>query len=261
MTAKDLAGSFGSVADAYERGRPTYPADALDRLQAELSLDSSSVVVDLAAGTGKLTRDLVPRFARVVAVEPSAEMRTVLERTVPSAEALDGTAEAIPVPAAVADAVLIAQAFHWFANSTALAEMARVLRTGGGLGLLFNSSPWENREGAWFSGLGDVLSESRADLSTAHRHLTGWWLTAFDEDPHFGPPHSATFSHEQRLPVDGFIASLHSRSYISTLTDPEREVILSEVERLLERDDAPIEGEEMVIPLTTAAYWTRVRSG
>jgi ubiquinone/menaquinone biosynthesis C-methylase UbiE len=258
MDPEVLAGSFGQVADAYEQARPSYPAQALDRLAAELGLDDGSTVIDLAAGTGKLTRDLSSRFGRVIAVEPLDEMRARLEEAVADAEALAGNAEAMPVPDAVADAVLVAQAFHWFATRPALEEIARVLRPGGGLGLLFNTSPWERGEGAWFQALHGLLEE-RADLATAHRHMTGWWLEVFEDDPRFGPPDSAWFTHEQRLAPDGFVASLASRSYVATLTEPERAALFAEVATLLERDDAPIEGDEMVIPLKTVAYWTRKR--
>ena len=259
MDPETLASSFGTVAESYELGRPRYPSAALDRLSGELGLDAASTVVDLAAGTGKLTRDLMPRFARVIAVEPLDEMRAGLARGVPGAEAVAGTAEAMPLPDGVADAVFVAQAFHWFANHAALAEIARVLRPGGGLALLFNTSPWERREGEWFSALNDLL-ESRADLATAHRHMSGWWLAAFDDDPHFGPLARAEFEHEQRLAPDGFVASLASRSYVSTLEEEPRAELLAEARALLDRDDAPLEGDELVIPLHTAIYWTRRRS-
>src|SRR4051812_943280 len=232
MDPEVLAGSFGQVADAYDRGRPRYPGDALERVAGELGLDDGSTVIDLAAGTGKLTRDLPSRFERVLAIEPLDEMRARLEEGVPDAEALAGSAEEMPVPDAVADAVFVAQAFHWFATHPALAEIARVVRPGGGLALLFNTSPWERGEGPWFQALHELLEE-RADLATAHRHMSGWWLRIFEDDPHFGPPDSAWFSHEQRLPPEGFIASLASRSYVATLTEPERAALFAEVATML----------------------------
>ncbi|MEA2232073.1 MAG: hypothetical protein QOD83_1889 [Solirubrobacteraceae bacterium] len=117
---------------AYERSRPGYPAEAVDALVAALP---GRDVIDLAAGTGKLTRDLLARGLDVVAVEPRAEMRAAIE---PPARVIEGSAEAIPLPAGSADAVAIAQAFHWFAVPAALAEIHRVLRSDGVLALLWN---------------------------------------------------------------------------------------------------------------------------
>src|SRR5688500_15301327 len=121
---KQLARSFGRAAEAYERGRPGYAEAALDAI----GLAPETVVLDLAAGTGKLTRQLVGRFARVIAVEPLDGMRAVLERVVPQAEAVSGSADAIPVEADSIDAVFVGEAFHWFATDAAVREIARVLR-------------------------------------------------------------------------------------------------------------------------------------
>ena len=260
MAPEGFATAFAKAAGEYERGRPTYPAAALDRLADELGLDSGSTVVDLAAGTGKLTRDLIPRFGRVVAVEPLAEMRAELVRRLPGVEALGGTAEELPLGAASADAVLVAQAFHWFDGPRALGEIARALRPGGGLGLLWNSSPWETREGPWFAALDDLLEESRVDLSTMRRHGTGRWIEAFAGEERFEPLASATFENPQRLRREDFIAALASRSYIAALADAHRAEVLAGIEAMLERDDAPLDGDDVVLPLTTEAYWTRLRS-
>ena len=129
-----LARVFGRTAEDYERGRPDWPAEALDLLSRELGLDRSAEVVDLAAGTGKLTRILAERFARVVAIEPDDAMRALIS----GVEALAGTAEDIPLPDDSADAVFCGEAFHWFDGPVALAEIARVLRPGGGLALMWN---------------------------------------------------------------------------------------------------------------------------
>src|SRR5215216_6375260 len=132
------ARSFDWLAEAYERARPGWPAAAIDALVQRLALDERSTVLDLAAGTGKLTRELVPRFATVIAVEPLDGMRAVLERVVPGARAVAGTAEAIPLEDASVDAVVASEAFHWFDPEPAVAEMARVLRPGGGVAALYN---------------------------------------------------------------------------------------------------------------------------
>ena len=132
----DLAGSFGRSAEEYELGRPGYAEAALDAV----GLAPDAVVLDLAAGTGKLTRQLVSRVARVIAVEPLDGMRAVLERVVPEAEAISGTADAIPLADDAVDAVFVGEAFHWFATAATLAELARVLRPGGTLAILFNQA-------------------------------------------------------------------------------------------------------------------------
>ena len=126
--------SFGSQAAAYERGRPSYPPEAIDWLLGPAPRD----VLDLGAGTGKLTARLVERGLQVVAVDPIPEMLDVLHATLPATQALLGSAEQIPLPDACVDAVLVAQAWHWFEPGRAVAEVARVLRPGGRLGLLWN---------------------------------------------------------------------------------------------------------------------------
>lgn len=126
--------SFGSQAAAYERGRPSYPPEAIDWLLADNARD----VLDLGAGTGKLTTRLVERGLSVIAVDPIAEMLEVLRGALPDTPALLGTAEHIPLPDNAVDAVLVAQAWHWFDPERAVAEVARVLRPGGRLGLVWN---------------------------------------------------------------------------------------------------------------------------
>jgi protein-L-isoaspartate O-methyltransferase len=138
LSLHPVAAGFARAADVYERTRPEYPPDAVAWLADRLELRPESVVVDVAAGTGKLTRLLVPSGARVVAVEPLPEMRAQLREAVPGVEALEGTAEAPPLPDACADAVTVAAAFHWFRRDEALAEFARVLRPGGRLAIVYN---------------------------------------------------------------------------------------------------------------------------
>src|SRR2546423_12598722 len=131
MSLRPAAAGFGQAADVYERARPEYPPDAVAWLADRLSLGPDRIVVDLAAGTGKLTRLLVPSGARVIAVEPQAEMRAVLEGAVPGAEALEGTAEALPLDDSSADPVAGASAFPGFEPAKALPGFARGLPPGG----------------------------------------------------------------------------------------------------------------------------------
>jgi ubiquinone/menaquinone biosynthesis C-methylase UbiE len=130
--------SFEQVAELYERVRPSYPEEAVDWLAEQLRLGASSTVLDLGAGTGKLTAAFVPRVARVIAVEPGPEMLAQLRRAVPQADAVLGPAEAIPLPDASVDAVVCGQSFHWFRTDEARQEIQRVLRPGHGLGMIWN---------------------------------------------------------------------------------------------------------------------------
>jgi SAM-dependent methyltransferase len=132
----EQAKSFDRVADAYERGRPGWPPELLDLLP----VPDGATVLDLGAGTGKLTRVLAARYAHVIALEPLAEMRAILAERVPAAEPLPGIAEAIPLADAAVDAVVVGQAFHWFANDVAVLEIARVLRPGGILARMWNEA-------------------------------------------------------------------------------------------------------------------------
>jgi SAM-dependent methyltransferase len=204
-------GGFGRAADAYERGRPDYPPAAVDFLAKRFGLGPGSVVVDLGAGTGKLSRQLAATGARVVAVEPVAAMRALIP---PGIEAVDGTAEAIPCDSRTVDAVTCAQAFHWFEPGAALTEIHRVLRTGGGLAIVTNvrdeSDPLQR-------GFLDVLGRHRAHPSlAAPRRL----------DSRFAPPQRHRFPHVHRLDAEGFVAQAASESSIALLDDETRATAL-----------------------------------
>ena len=146
--------SFGSQAAAYERGRPSYPPEAVDWLLAPTDTWVARDVLDLGAGTGKLTTRLVERGLTVVAVDPIAEMLEMLRTALPDTPALLGSAEQIPLPDNAVDAVLVAQAWHWFDQERAVAEIARVLRPGGRLGVLWNTR--DERSG-WVKDFGRIV--------------------------------------------------------------------------------------------------------
>lgn len=244
MSINPIARSFDSSADTYERGRPTYPAEALNWLSAVLGLGPGRSVVDLAAGTGKLTRLLVGTGAAVVAVEPLAGMRQALERAVPSVQVLDGTAESMPLPADSADAVTVGQAFHWFRGPEALAEIHRVLRTGGRLALI-----WNRR---------DLSQPIQADLHGAldrHRggapsHTSGDWRRAFAATDLFGPLQSASFPQRQELDADGVVDRVLSISFNAALEGAERGQLASDVRAIVARY-----GEPIVLDYVTDCYW------
>ena len=214
------AAGFGRGAAAYERGRPGYPDVAVDRLVAALP---GRRVVDLAAGTGKLTRALVARGCDVVAVEPVAQMRALIE---PPARAIDGVAEAIGLPDAGADAVTVAQAFHWFDGPRALAEIHRVLRPGGVLALIWNR---RDTTDALQARLTALLEPLRGGVP-AHRDDT--WRTAIEASPRFGPLREETFANEQAVDADGLADRVGSISFVAAMEPGERAALLDEVRAL-----------------------------
>jgi SAM-dependent methyltransferase len=219
------ARGFARSADAYERARPEYPPDAVDWLAERLGLAPGRRVVDLAAGTGKLTRPLAATGAEVVAVEPLAEMRA---RIGPVAEVLHGTAEAMPLADGGADAVTVGQAFHWFDGPAALAEIHRVLRPGGGLALVWNRRPLEDPVHA---AIEEIIAPFRRD-SPAHR--TGSWRVALDETPLFGPLEERTFRHADpaAADADALADRVGSISFIAALDDATRAPVLAAVRAL-----------------------------
>ena len=217
------AQSFDRVAEEYERGRPGYPNDVLDLLPVA----ESAAVLDLAAGTGKLTRVLARRYRRVVAVEPLDAMRAIIARGVPDAEPLEGRAEAIPLPNAEFDAVFVAQAIHWFANDIAIGEIARVLRPGGVLAVVRNevddeiASPLPEAYRARMRELFEDWTESPTD-----------WRDAVARGP-FGELSEASVEHEQVSDRQAVLAFALSLSLIAHRPDDERQQLMDELGALL----------------------------
>jgi SAM-dependent methyltransferase len=206
--------SFAEVADAYERGRPGYPEEAVRWLAGDAPCD----VVDLGAGTGKLTRGFVALGHRVTAVEPLAEMRAELEAALPGVTALAGTAESIPLPHASADVVSCGQAFHWFDHVSALPEIARVLRTGGRLALVWNSR--DDRD-PWMARLSAIIGNETVQETDVFPVLESSGL--------FGPVEISKFAFEQVLDRDGLLDLVLSRSYCAKLPPADREPVLDAV--------------------------------
>ena len=241
----DLAASFGGAAAEYERGRPGYAEAALDAV----GLPAGAVVLDLAAGTGKLTRQLVPRFARVLAVEPLAEMRAVLERVVPEAESLEGTAAAIPLPQASVDAVFVGEAFHWFATDTTLRELARVLRPGGTLAILFNQADGDFEpplpESFWAA-----YRAAAIEKPPEQTVRTGLWQAPFPGP--FGQLTVSRFPNLVALDRAGILAQVASWSMVGALPEAERSALLARLAQLLP------EGTYRR-PLRTDLFLTRLR--
>jgi SAM-dependent methyltransferase len=241
-------GSSEAVA-AYERGRPGYPAEAVAELVRLLALGAGATVLDLAAGSGKLTRQLLPAGARMVAVEPVAAMRERLARTVPGVRVLAGTAEAIPLPDASVDAATVGQAFHWFDGPRAVAELHRVLRPGGRLGLLWNvrdeSLPWMARIGA-------IIDRHAGDTP---RYRDGRWRAAFDQSDAFTPLQERRFPHRHRLDRAALLDRFASISFVAALPDPTRAGVLAEIEQVVAAEPSLAGPGPIGLPYRTDLYW------
>ncbi len=250
---------FGARADEYERARPDWPPELVDEVVRELGVTPESTVVDLAAGTGKLTRRLVSYARRVIAVEPSAAMREQLGAIVPAAEALDGTAEAMQLPDESADAVFVAEAFHWFATEAAVSEIARVLRPGGGLAILWNKPAWQNEVPA-LGEIGKLVAARRAAGETQQERLhSGRWREAFEgrTGELFESFRELEVEREQVTDIDGLLLLMSTWSFIAALDEGAREPLLGEARGVLARE-LPDPGR-VAIPYRTEAHWTRRR--
>ena len=243
--------AFGRAAREYELGRPGWPEELVDGAARKLGLGPSSAVLDLAAGTGKLTRLLVPRFHRVVAVEPDEAMLVVLAEVVPDAEALRGSGDRIPLGEAEVDCVFVAEAFHWFASPAVVAEIARVLRPGGGLVLLWNVSDLEI-EPPWPEEADRLIEEAvaRGGEPGGAKVASGAWRE----------PLAATFEElraehadwDETVSRDQLIARVLSASSIACQSDAARSEL---AERL--REVMPDLPHRRFV--RTNVYWTRLR--
>ncbi len=189
---------FGLAADVYERGRPDYPSAAVRRLAQRLDLRPGRTVLDLAAGTGKLTRLLVPTGANVLASEPIPEMRTELERRVPEAIAMGGTAERIPLVDQYVDAVTVAQAFHWFQAGP-----------GGGLALIWNTRDDRNQLNAAIT---EILEPLGRDTPRRRQRDA---RAVLDESGLFTKCETALFKHRQKLDEEGLVERVLSISFVA----------------------------------------------
>ena len=232
----DWAHSFGGVADAYERGRPTYPADAVRWMLGEHPL----TVLEVGAGTGKLTRVLTDLGHDVQATDPDAAMLHVLEKEVPGARTAQASAEDIPLGDASVDAVIAAQAFHWFDLGRALPEVARVLRPGGRLCLVWNT---RNEKIPWVRRLGAIIG-TQEQLRDPAEALIFSELFGFVED--------REFTHWQTIDRQSVQDLVLSRSNVAVLDEAARAAKLAEV--LAFYDDFGRGMDGMQLPYVTRCF-------
>jgi SAM-dependent methyltransferase len=215
-----------AAADRYEHGRPDYPAAAIARIVKALDLRPGRTLLDLAAGTGKLTRLLVPSGANVVAVEPVREMRLELERQVHGIGVLAGTAERIPLTDAFVDGVAVGQAFHWFDADVALREIHRVLAPGGGVALIWNLRDERQPLQAALSEIIDPLEKSTP--SPKRRD----WSTLLAGSDLFERTERVLFEHVQRVDEQVVVDRVLSISFVATAPAEVREDVERRVREL-----------------------------
>jgi SAM-dependent methyltransferase len=242
------AAGFGAAADIYANSRPDYPA-ALDAwLTGTLHLAPGKTALDLGAGTGKFTPRLLATGAAVVAVEPVAAMRQRLAQDLPKVRALDGTAESIPLPEASLDAVICAQAFHWFATPAALNEIHRVLKPGGMLGLVWNV---RDLSVPWVAAIDTMLRPHEGD---APRFMSGAWRRVFPAAG-FSPLVEARFPHGHAGPPEQVVIGRQlSVSFIAALPAEAQATLAAEIRRLVAATPELAGRAEVTFPYVTSAF-------
>jgi SAM-dependent methyltransferase len=242
------AAGYKTGTDTYVRGRPDYPPQVADWLTGTLGLNTDKAVVDLGAGTGKFTGRLVATGAQVIAVEPVAQMLEKLSEAFPEVLAVSGTAMDLPLPDASVDVVICAQAFHWFASTEALTEIARVLKPGGKLGLVWNL---RDSRVSWVPKLDAIVNALEGDTP---RYYTGAWRRAF---PHaaFGPLAEQRFSHGHTgSPEDVIFNRVRSTSFVAALPAVERAKVDEQIRALIAAEP-DLRGRDMVtVPYVTATF-------
>lgn len=234
MTIHEAAArGFERQAEAYERGRPGYPPDAIAWLIDQLGLRPDRTVVDVGAGTGKLARALEPSGAEVIAVEPVEGMRAVLARELPAVRALSGTAESTALDPDVADAVVVGQAFHWFDAPAALAEFRRVLRPAGRLGLVWNV---RDRRQELQRAIDEITEPLRGDTPS---QAGGGWREQLERSELFRPVAQLERPFSLVLDPDTAVDRIGSVSFVAALEDPRRVDVLDRVRALVREHPEP----------------------
>jgi len=244
------AAGFNDPGD-YEAARPSYPPDAVAWFVEHLRLAPGRRVADVAAGTGKLTRLLVPTGAELLAVEPVPGMRATFHRLLADIPVVAGTAEALPFAAASFDAITVAQAWHWFDHERASAEARRVLRSGGRLGLVWNA---RDRTEPWVDEVWSIMD--RVEKRAPWRDHENWRDSALTSAmPGFGALHETTFRHVQQITPEGVVQRVASVSHVAVMSPPERDAVLDEVRAVLATHPAVAGRETVEIPYRVDCFW------
>lgn len=239
-----LARSHARVAAVYDRARVEHSRAALDLVICATQLGSGGTVVDLGAGTGNLTRLLAERFPSVIAIEPEAAMRAYI-----AGDARAGTAEKMPLDDSSIDAVFVADAFHWFDAPRALAEIARVLRSGGWLVLVWNQ--WWRTEPPLPAEAVALLDEPFTRYARARQLSAGAdWRSVFPH-PSFEALDESAVEEDTMLAVDALVDLFLTTSSLAALSDADRAELAAKLRGLLRG--------EYRLPMRHELYWMRRR--
>lgn len=251
MVHNVAAQGFNDPAD-YEAARPSYPPDVVAWFTEHLHLGPGRRVADVAAGTGKLTRLLTPTGADLLAVEPVPGMRATFRQMLPEIPVVAGTAEAMPFAHRSFDAITVAQAWHWFDHERATAEMARVLRPGGYLGLVWNA---RDRTESWVDAVWTIMD--RVEKRAPWRNHENWRDSALAGGGmvDFGEMHAGEFRHLQPITREGVVQRVASVSHVAVLPAAEREAVLDEVRQVLATHPGVQGRETLEIPYRVDCYW------
>lgn len=241
---------YQNSSDTYEKGRPAYTEEAVFGLAEKMGLHANSQILELGAGTGKFTRILAGRYSNITAFEPVAAMRDRFSEVLSSIRILEGTGEKIAAENASTDAVIVANAFHWFNGELALKEIHRVLRPGGALGLIWNidgvfTSTWGQQIDAW-------LDELEGDTP---QYKTGKWKAAFSKTLLFSPINEYSFSSMRTTNRSEVVNRVMSISFIASLAKPQRDEFQRKVESWLNDHQESKAKEILEVSFDTKIYW------
>ncbi|MFT6656882.1 class I SAM-dependent methyltransferase [Maritalea sp.] len=243
------AKGYQTSANAYQKGRPDYSPKILEWLRDDLSVSRNSIIVDLGAGTGKFTQRLCEISNNVIGVEPVDAMREQLAHNLQQVQTLKGTATAMPHADASVDFVICAQAFHWFATKQTMAEIHRILKPGGRLGLVWNVRD-ENTD--WVAELTKIVTPYEGD---APRYYKGDWRNVFPATG-FTDLHSSSFAHAHfGSPEDVIINRFMSVSFVAAQDAATRKTIEEEMRTLIAKHPALIGKTELAFPYVTECFW------
>jgi len=242
---------FQRAAGRYERGRPEAPPAAIDALVRSLGISNRSTVLELGAGTGKLSRHLAPRTGRYLALEPVSAMRDQFRRTLPDVPLVAGLAEMLPLRDSSVDAVVAAQAFHWFDIPRAMDEMHRVLRPGGTVGLLWNV---RDESVDWVRRATEILDRYDA-RGPRYRH--GAWREAWNRTPGFAPLEGQSFPFVQRMDRAAALDRFTSVSFIASLDETRFAEAEATLKGLLDTHPETARRSEIELPYQCEIYISR----